>query len=212
MDEVAHDRDLDLAGSGLGLDAVDLVLGPVDEATQVRWWVGSRRSASSKIEAMTVAARWTTLTVSHWLLASGGADRTVSASRPMMSVEPGGAVSGRIRHRSSAIRLRTRFSPLDARVVNLAVACAADLAVAGRNASGLITTAFAVRGQYQQVTLGDRGPGARRVGVEGLKVGCGAGRALLGPAFGGPHAAGPPDRVAGVLEAAPRGLDRGQLP
>jgi len=31
VDEVADDGDLDAAGSGLSLDAVDLVLGPVDE-------------------------------------------------------------------------------------------------------------------------------------------------------------------------------------
>ena len=86
VDEVADDRDLDLAGSGLGLDAVDLVLGPVDEGDPLRWWVGSRRCASSKIEVMTVAAPSTTLAVSHLLLALGGAGWTVSASRPMMSV------------------------------------------------------------------------------------------------------------------------------
>jgi hypothetical protein len=67
---------------------------------------------------------------------------------------------------------------------------------------------FAVGGEDQQVTLVDRGLAARRLGVEGLEVGCGAGRELLELAFAEPHAGDPPDRVAGVAEAASGGLDR----
>jgi len=63
--------------------------------------------------------------------------------------------------------------------------------------------ALAVRGKDQQVALGGSGLAPRRVAVEGLEVGCGAGRELLELALAEPHAGDPPDCVAGVLEAAP---------
>src|SRR5674476_1383584 len=58
---------------------------PSTSATQVRAWSGSRRSASSKIWATTVAASSTTLAVSHLLRAVG----PLVASRRWVSL-PGG--------------------------------------------------------------------------------------------------------------------------
>ena len=70
---------------------------PSTSATQVRAWSGSRRSASSKIWAATLAASCTTLAVSHLLRAVGPAvasRRWVSLpGRMSAGVRPIGVVS-----------------------------------------------------------------------------------------------------------------------
>lgn len=90
VDEGDHDGDVDVSGVGCCFDPADLMVVPSTRATQRREWSGSRRSASSKTFAITVAASWTTLAVTHFASAFGAG----AAASPALLASPSVGVPG----------------------------------------------------------------------------------------------------------------------
>src|ERR1035437_7303316 len=203
VDEVADDGDLYAAGSGLSLDAVDLVLGAVDEGDPGALVGGvaalcffedrtdDRRRALDHARGEPLVAR----------LGCRPPERVV-----VVPDDVGGGpgqwcqvVDGADLGHSFPVALLALGQ--SGRQLGGGLACC--LGGGGPQPVGSHHDALAVRGKDQQVALGDRGLVARRLGVEGLEVGCGAGRELLELALAEPYARDPPDRVAAVLGAAP---------
>src|SRR5664280_1259186 len=147
VDHVDEDEYVDLAGLGLGLDPVELVVRPgheCDPATGVGLVAPLCLVEYLGHQATAVAASSTTLAVSHLLAAVGPAracSRSASvAGRMSATVRTPGVQSWTAP--TSATRFRLPFSPLDSRPASFGVALSAALAVAGRSASGRITMPF----------------------------------------------------------------------
>src|SRR5664280_1633778 len=107
---------------------------PSTRATQVRSWLGSRRSASSNMRVMTAGMSSVTLAASHLPVTTGPGRRACLPTRDvllagMMSSTVRGSGSRSYTATNSAIRLRPCFSPGDSRVDSFAEAFAANLAV-----------------------------------------------------------------------------------
>ncbi len=122
MDEVNHDRDLELAFAGFGLDPVDLVIVAVDQRDPGAFMLGIAAVGFVEHFGDDRAASSLTLAFSHLFFAFGrvlAAGGGFSGSGRMSATVRGSGVSS-YTAAISAIRLRFGFSPLDRRVLSFA--------------------------------------------------------------------------------------------